>query len=150
MERDSQYYIDKGFIDIEDDAEFRIMADAASCFGKDYKGLQRSYIPHPKEFGTRLWFPKLYENDEWKNEISNDETIITAVSKFPAKAREEIDKIDRSKDLFVIVFSREKGSSGRLMYRFKGEYQLVHEKTNYETGHYWKRIKTRVKTYFQD
>ncbi|MEO6588168.1 MAG: hypothetical protein ABIP06_02470 [Pyrinomonadaceae bacterium] len=147
MERDSKYYVDKGFIDVSDDAEFRIIADAASCFGKKYKGLQRSYFRHPKESNKRLWFPKLYENKEWENHISSDESFITSKSKFPERNQQDIDNINPSEDYIVIVFTREKNSSGNLMYRFKGEYQLDQNSMSYENGHVWRKIENRVKTY---
>ena len=147
MERDSQYYIDKGYINLNDDVEFRIMADAASCFGKSYKRLQPSYFRHPKERNKRLWFPKLYENNNWNNQISADESVIISKSNFFERTKEEVDKTDKDEDFIVVVFAREKNDSGKLMYRFKGEYQLDQSETNYETGQVWKRIATSVKTY---
>lgn len=146
-EQNPKTYIERGYIDLKDDVAFRRMSDAASCFGKNYKGLQRSYIPHPKEPDTRLWFPKLYKNGEWINQISEDECIITARSEFSDKTKEIVNEIDRNKDYFVVVFARVKSPLGDLMYRFKGKYQLDQSKTNYENGHFWKRVETRVKTY---
>jgi len=147
MERDSQFYIDKGYIDTDDNAEFRIIADAASCFGKSYKGLQRSYFRHPKESDKRLWFPKLYENCEWNNQISDDEAIITSKSRFAERNGQEIDKTDANEEYIVVVFAREKSRSGNFTYRFKGVYQFDHKTTNYENGQVWRRIETCVKTY---
>lgn len=147
MERDSQYYIDKGYIDVNDNAEFRTIADAASCFGKKYKSLQRAYFRHPKEPQKRLWFPKLYKNKDWDNQISLDESVITSKSKLSERNRLEIDKINPNEDYIVVVFAGEKNPSGNLMYRFKGEYKLDQNSMSYEQGHVWKRIETRVKTY---
>jgi hypothetical protein len=147
MKRDSRYYIDKGFIDVSDGAEFSLIADAASCFGKKYKGLQRSYFRHPKEPKKRLWFSKFYENDDWDNQISLDESIITSKSKFPERNQQEIDNINPNEDYIVIVFARESNSLGNLMYRFKGEYQLDQDSMSYENGHVWRKIENRVKTY---
>jgi hypothetical protein len=147
MERDSQYYIDKGFIDIHDNAEFRTIAGAARRSGKKYKGLQRSYFKHPKEPNKRLWFPKLYENAEWSNQISLEESVITSKSKLPERNRLEIDGINPNEDYLVVVFAREKNSSGNLMYRFKGEYRLDQNSMSYENGHVWRKIGAHVKTY---
>lgn len=147
MERDAQYYIDKGFIDESDNAEFRTIAEAASCFGKNYKGLQTSYFRHPKERNKRLWFPKFYENKHWENKSSADESIITSKSKLPERNRDEIDNIKPTEDYIVITFARENNASGKLMYRFKGEYQLDKDLMSYESGHVWKKINSRVKTY---
>lgn len=147
MERDSQYYIEKGYIDLHDDAEFRIITDAASCFGKQYKRLQRSYFRHPKERNKRLWFPKFYENRDWNNQISADESVIISKSNFSEKTKEEVNKTNKDEDFIVIVFAHEKNATGKLMYLFKGEYQLNQSETNYENGHVWERIGTSVKTY---
>lgn len=147
MERGSQYYIDKGYIDVNDNAEFRTIADASSCFGKKYKMLQRSYFRHPKESDKRLWFPKLYENGEWSNQISADESVITSKSVIPERNQLEIDKINSLEEYIVVVFARERNSSGNLMYRFKGEYQLDQDSMHHENGHVWRKIENRVKTY---
>ena len=68
--QDPRRWIAIGYIDLEDDVAFSIAADAASCFGKHYKGLQLGWIRHPKEFGKGIWFPKLYSNKLWHNRIS--------------------------------------------------------------------------------
>ncbi|MDQ3801969.1 MAG: hypothetical protein M3384_21300 [Acidobacteriota bacterium] len=147
MERDSQYYIDKGFIDVSDNAEFRKIADAASCFGKEYRGLQRSYFKHPRETGKRLWFPKFYENKEWSNRISDDETAIISTSKLPHKVEENVDKVLAENNDSIIVFGRSKNAEGKMMYHFKGEYRLNASASNYEKGLVYERIGTRVQTY---
>ncbi len=88
-EQNPQTYITNGYIDASEDVAFRTMADAASCFGRDYsRGLQMSYIFHPTESTKRLWFPKFYENEEWSNQISGDEVTITEFSKIPEKFRD--------------------------------------------------------------
>ncbi len=46
-----------------------------------------------------------------------------------------------------LVFARVKSPLGDVMYRFKGEYKLDRETTNYQNGVIHRRIKTRVKTY---
>lgn len=147
-EQNSQTYIDRGYIDVNDDVAFRTMADAASCFGKDYSnGLQLSYIPHPTEQRKRLWFPKLYKNNEWNNQISNDENTIVSTTELIEKSKANVDKIIAQKNESVIVFARVKDSLGGIMYRFKGEYKLDDESTNYDVGCIYRRIGTRVKTY---
>jgi hypothetical protein len=147
MQRDSQYYIDKGNIDISDKAEFRTIAEAASCFGKKYRALQRSYFRHPKQMGKRLWFPKFYENKEWDNRISSDEETIVSTSKLPNKIRENVDEIKAQKNDSVIVFGRIKNIAGKMTYQFKGEYELDENASNYENGLTFRRIETSVKTY---
>jgi hypothetical protein len=147
MERDPQFYIDKGFLDVGDEPEFRIMADAASCFGREYKGLQQSFIPNPSDFAQRLWFPKFYPTDGWSNVFSDNEETITEKCLDRKKAREHMDNVLSKKSENRLVFARTTGSSGKLMYIFKGEYKIDLEVTNYERGFVHRRIATVVKTY---
>ncbi len=68
-------YINRGSISANDNVAFRTIADACNCFGHDYKGFQRGFAKHAKE-DKMIWFPKLYTNEEWENEISLDEAEI--------------------------------------------------------------------------
>lgn len=72
-----QKYIDKGYIDIEDNAMFRTHKDVYNCFGYNYKSnVQQCGLNHKRNEKVRIWCPKLYKNNKWINEISYDEEII--------------------------------------------------------------------------
>jgi len=149
-EMNPQTYVEKGYIDVQDNVAFRTIADGASCFGKDYSaGMQKAWFPHPVEPNKYLWFPKLYENDQWNNHLSADEGTITEFAKDTRVFREHIDRNVREAERIHsrIVFARVKGPLGDLMYRFKGEYKMDLEATNYEVGCIYRRIATRVNTY---
>jgi len=149
-EMNPQTYIEKGYLDISENVAFRTIADGASCFGKDYSGgMQKAWFPHPVEPNKYLWFLKLYENEQWNNQLSADEKTITEFSKDPDSFREHIDRNIRETERIHsrIVFARVKGPLGDLMYRFKGEYKMDLEATNYEVGCIFRCIATRVKTY---
>ena len=150
VEYDPQSYIDKGFITLDDDCSFLKQVDAANCFGKTYKSLQKGGIKHPKEKGKLIWFPRLYENGRWKNSISNDEREIREIALSPDIAKKHIDKVLLEGIYKRIVFARVKSPLGKIMYRFKGEYQLSIEGTHYEKGLLWERIADRVKTYYPE
>jgi len=141
-------YIDKGFVDLNDDCAFRTMVDAANCFGNDYKpkGIWKGGARHGKDLGKIIWFPKLYKNGKWNNSISNDETKIREICEVPEIAKSHIDNVlidNRTR----IVFARVKSPLGDIMYRFKGEYELDRNLTNYTDGLLWKRISEKVQTY---
>ncbi len=150
-EQDPQTYIDKGSISLRDDCAFRTMVDAARCFGRDYKpnGIRKGGIKHPKEKGKMIWFPKLYKNGKWNNGISADETEITEIDESPETARSGIDRVLLGNIHRRIVFAKVKSPLGDIMYRFKGEYELEKELSNYDSGLLWKRVSTRVDTYGQ-
>lgn len=142
-------YIDKGFIDLKDDCAFKTMVDAANCFGNTYQpmGIWTGGAKHPKECGKLIWFPKLYKNGKWNNSISDDETEIREICELPETAISHIDSVLSQGIYKRIVFARVKSPLGDIMYRFKGEYELVTEKTNYVDGLLWQRISERVNTY---
>lgn len=148
-EQNPETYILQGYIDVEDGVAFRTIVDAANCFGCTYEGMQRAAVKHPKEANKILWFPKLYTNDEWENAISNDENTITEKSLNTEKAEEHIIKAKSEKNAQTtrIVFARVRSPLGDVMYRFKGEYKLNVERTNFENGVIYERVSKRVTTY---
>ncbi len=146
-EQNPATYISRGYIDLKDDVAFKSMVDAANCFGKTYKqkGIWKGVLKHPREDGKYIWFPKLYKNGDWDNSISDDENTIT-----------EICLAKPSKDIYIklkenhtkhIVFARVKSPLGDIMYRFKGEYEVVSDGTNTTNIRVLRRINKRVRTY---
>jgi len=151
-ETSTKTYIDKGFIHLKDDCAFRTMVDAANCFGNNFKakGIWKGSAKHPKESDKLIWFPKLYKNGRWNNSISNDETKIREICELPEFAKQHIDSVLNGVHHKRIVFARVKSPLGDIMYRFKGEYELDKNSTNYEDGLLWKRISEQIKTYSSD
>lgn len=151
-EQSSKTYIEKGFIDLKDDCAFKTMVDAANCFGNNFKAkaIWKGSAKHAKEDGILIWFPKLYENKEWKNSISSDETEIIEIRQGSDEiAQAHVKGILKYQLYKRIVFARVKSPLGDIMYRFKGEYELDTELANDSKTKelLWKRISERVKTY---
>lgn len=91
-EMDPLTYIRLGYLDVADNVAFGTIADAATCFGRDYRNdLQLSYFPHPSEAKTKLWFPRLYPNADWNNLLSDNENVITYASFDPNRRNAHID-----------------------------------------------------------
>ncbi len=135
-----------GYIDICDNVAFRTIADAYNCFGHSYTVWRRGLARHPYCPELTLWFPKLYENDEWDNWISDDECVIrerhkTDNESFIEKHLAQHDKHRR------IVFARVRGSLGEMEYRFKGLYEVDVEASRREKTIIYNRTATRVQTY---
>jgi len=148
-EMNPETYIEKGYVDVDEDVAFRTMADAASCFGRKYTILQRAFIPHPSEPNKYLWFPKLYENADWFNSISADEEIITEITKKPGRREAQV-KLHISnfgRNGRRLVFARVRSPLGDLMYRFKGEYLLEIERSRQENQSVFSRVSKRATTY---
>jgi len=145
-EFDPAYYTQKGYIDIADKVAFRKMADACNCFGHSYTGYQRGSAVHLYESDARLWFPKLYENEDWDNQISDDDRTITERKKKIDAVPMRFDEIPwNGKRIFV--FAHALDSLGKALYRFKGVFRFDMEETKKANVRTYRRIETRVKTY---
>lgn len=146
-----QTYINRGYIDINDNVAFKTIKDACNCFGHNYTGYQKAGASHPDK-DILLWFPKLFPNGEWINKISNDEEIITERNEDDEKEKIHLASIIQKKNNEKhkrIVFAKVKGNLGDTLYRFRGQYELNIEKSNFEYGLVWERTKTRVATFQQ-
>lgn len=151
-EFDSATYIKRGYIDIKDNVAFKTIKDACNCFGHNYTGYQRAGAAHPDQ-NIMLWFPKLFPNGEWDNQISSDEEVITERNEDDKKAKQHVSSHVNNKEKHKhqrIVFAKVRGNLGDVLYRFKGQYQLDVKDSNEKTGLIWRRIKTKVKTYEQN
>ncbi|MCK5465926.1 hypothetical protein KAI56_00295 [Candidatus Parcubacteria bacterium] len=147
-EYESKTYVGKGYIDLDDKVAFKKIVDACNCFGCSYHGYQRAMARHPVEKDKALWFPKLYENENWQNNITDNGKVI--VEKRKANNSEFIKTYLSNPERFTrrrIVFARVKDSLGNVMYRFKGLFKVNEKKSQNEQAIIYERIKTRVKTY---
>ncbi len=151
-EFNSETYIQRGYIDIADDVAFKTIKDACNCFGHNYTGYQRAGASHPN-IDTTLWFPKLFENGEWDNQISRDEETITERNINDDKAKSHVLSHIEDKEKYKhkrIVFAKVKGNLGDILYRFRGLYELDTKNSTEKTGLIWHRTATRVNTYKQN
>lgn len=143
-------YVETGYMDADDGVAFRTHAEACNCFGHSYKQWYKAMARHPVEPELNIWFPKLYDNAEWQNTISNDGEIIKERSRHNnaehfagfLKAYRE------GKDIFKrIVFAHERDYSGTALYRFKGLY-VIDAEASIRTGTVtYRRKAKRVLTY---
>jgi len=150
-ELNPETYIKRGYIDVSDNVAFRTIKDACNCFGHNYSGYQRAGASHPNP-DIMLWFPKLFPNGEWDNQISNDEETITERNEDSEKAKEHVsshvsDSVRHKHQR--IVFAKVKGNLGDTLYRFRGLYKLDTQESNESMGLVWKRIEKRVQTHPQ-
>lgn len=149
LEFNPETYIKRGYIDISDNVAFKTIKDACNCFGHNYAGWMQGGAPHP-DSNILLWFPKLFPNGEWLNNISPDEETITERNEDDAKAREHLDGYinkTNGKQHKRIVFANVKGNLGDRLYRFRGLYELSVKDSGLPIGLVWQRKLTRVKTY---
>jgi len=139
-ESDPKTYIKKGLITLEDDVAFYTIADACNCFGLKYKQCRKAFYKHGVERDKMLWFPRFFDNQEWENSLSSDESEI-----YESKISDNVSYINKSHNkLDRIVFAKIRSNLGDIMYRFKGVYKLYGQEKNCLV---YKRIDTKCKTY---
>ena len=142
-------YVEKGYIDVQDNFFVKRIVDGCNLFGYNYKGFQRGFVKHPIEAGRRLWFPKIVNKGDWDNEIIDGGKTIIERSEigWRKKLSEDPELIDPFNSDERVTFTGEIDSFGQYGYRFRGVYLIDKEMTKEKGVGIYKRIDTRVKIY---
>ena len=123
-------------------AEFDTHAEVCNWFGHSFKIFRRAVAKHSAEPELVIWFPRLYENDEWETWSSDDDEIIYERKK--EGNAEYVQSCLRRRELFKrLVFPAIR--PGR--YVFKGLYEIDSKNSLAESTITYRRTATRVKTY---
>jgi SET and RING associated domain len=142
--------VTKGFIDIQDDINFRTHADVLKLFGKNHKIFQRAFAKHPFEEGVHIWFPIVGADMEngWRNNFDKSETRI-----FEQRLEQNIAYLD---ELFEmperhkrILFAKI-APFGRAFYKFKGVFHFDADLSRIAKKAAYQRISTCTKVYPSD
>jgi len=131
-------YIEKGFIDVSDNAVFLYHRDALRLFGYSGSHYQRAYWMI-KGHKQAVWFPKLYDNNPWKNSLSKDNEEIVQQKFVNGLLEDVILPGDENR----IIFAHYKNILGQTVYKFYGEYQVDWDKT-VPNKHVFKRVTSRL------
>lgn len=129
-------HIKRGYLDIKDNVSFLYHRDALRCFG--YRGGHHQRAVWSVK-GTRkgVWFPKLYENNEWNNSLSDNFEKIEMRKKDNSKLSIEFKEVE------WCVFAHYKDFLGNTVYRFLGEFHSSRELST-EYCRIFLRNKTKV------
>lgn len=120
---DTEHWLKKGVLSVGDDARFLRHVDVAKLFGKNLKAHRRAMIKLSDD--QSVWFPKLYENQEWDNSLSFDGKKIEMEKKSDGQYNSKI--LEKIK---FYVFAHHRDEFGRIYYAFKG----VFTATDYREG----------------
>lgn len=73
----AQPYLNRGYIDSQDNVLLRRHVDVIELFGRKLNGHQSGGWRPPERFNLAMvWFPRLYKNTQWDNSLSDDGRII--------------------------------------------------------------------------
>ncbi|RLQ82368.1 HNH endonuclease [Salinibacterium amurskyense] len=111
--------IEHGRLSVNDHVPFSTHVQVAKLFGHDFKGHQRATIRLDESI--EVWFPKMYENKDWANSLSDMGDTITMV---PVLGGEYADVME-SKQLreYVFTFGHMKSRPGPNYYAFLGVFK---------------------------
>ena len=129
-------YIKRGYLDIKDNIGFLYHRDALRCFGYNGGHFQRA-VWEIKGTGKGVWFPKLYENNDWNNSLSADFKKIEMKQKDNSKISVEF------KENEWLVFAHYRDFLGQIVYKFLGEFHSSRELST-EFCHVFLRKKTKI------
>lgn len=139
-------HIARGYITIGPHSAFRYQKDALRCFGYTKGHFQRGVWNLPPEVvdeielpgACMVWFPRLYEQERWRNSLSEDGRTIIEINKNPEEAYSE--KWEKR-----IVMARSRDALNQTLYRFVGVFEVIPE---YSSGNErrFRRIAKSVKT----
>lgn len=147
-EYDPITWIEKKEISVSDNVAFRVIVDVCKTFGLDYKDYQRAGAKHPYEKDTLLWFPKLFDNKDWKNSLDEEKGIIqTSCIMGDQEQRNHVDARLADPIKKRIVFAKVKDNLGDVKYRFRGVFRMDEKNTNYKNGVVWNKISNKTATY---
>ena len=104
-----------------DETQYSTHVEVARLFGKNYRGHQAATFKID-DF-TQVWFPKLYSNGDWQNDLSPDGTLLTMRPEPGGK----YGGVMEGKPLreYVITFAHIKPDTGSKHYKFLGVFELV-------------------------
>ena len=94
-------------------------------FGYSGKHYQRGWWSI-KRFNQAVWFPKLYSNNQWRNLLSDDRSIITQEQIINGKKVKHSLPSNEER----IVFAHYKNIFGQTVYKFYGTYIVDWENTD--------------------
>lgn len=132
---DPETYCGKGYIDVEDNVCFHNHRDAMRCFGYTGGHYQRAIWQIPED-DRKIWFPKLYENNDWNNSLVCD-------------GKKIIEQKTNGEDIYDpkhkkrIVFAHNRNILGQIVYKFLGEFKFSEEKSS-KKEHVHIRQETRI------
>ena len=135
-------HIERGYIDVSDNVVFKRQRDALELFGySKEKGNIQQCVWNIKKDGKKgektVWFPKLYDNKNWVNVLSDDFNTLTSTHK--------IEGLLLNKGLGkAIIFPHYKNLLGETVYKFLGEFHQPKDNLENTSEHVYKRVKTRL------
>ena len=110
-------HIEKGYIKVSDNVVFLNHRDALRLFGYKGKHYQRGYW-RMKVHSKAVWFPKLYQNGQWDNKLSDDNNDIIQRKVVDGILLDHPLPYDENR----IVFAHYKNILGQVVYKFLGEF----------------------------
>lgn len=112
---DTNFWLQRKSLSRFEDARFKTHVEVAKLFGKTYLGHQRAIIKLNDNYV--VWFPKLYQNKDWNNEITPDGNTI--IMKRISSKNNPTTVVAKN----YFVFAHHNDEFGQIFYAFKGVFR---------------------------
>ena len=118
-------WIENGYIDVKDNVSLLNHKDVLALFGyKKGTHMRATWkIPNTKK---TVWFPKLYDNKDWANTLSDDLEKI----EMKRKDKNVFSKNIKLEEKQYITFGHYRNVLGQIVYKFLGEYHIDLDASN--------------------
>jgi hypothetical protein len=139
---DPQRYIENGSISVGENVVFRYVKDCLKLFGytSDVSPQTGWWKKGTIHLNQAVWLPKLYENKNWDNKLSEDGLTIYEKSK---QEHLKITDFKKGPPLDRIVFAHYKNIFGQTVYKFYGIFR-TDMKMSKNLEHVHRRISTKI------
>ena len=138
----------EGEVSLSKGGALRTIWQVCNAFGHQYSGLQKAWASNPMDPKTGLWFPKLYTNNDWDNQLLDNGQWIREeyIGKDTSGADEHAETVaNRGKDR--VTFAHVTSPLGVTLYRFVGVFRMEVDRCEPQKGVWWyKRVATSAKT----
>jgi very-short-patch-repair endonuclease len=143
-----EYYLNKGSIDVSDNAKFKTIDKIAQLFNMVVPFHDKMHGYFCIKENIYCWCPILKltgdecDKNAWENEISSDGNTIYEVSK---KRNSEYLEEVLNQDQIRYIFTKYKDETGEKIYKFKGVFILDKEETRKLNKRVWIKIENEIK-----
>ena len=141
-------YVEKGYIDVDDNVHLRTVADCCNCFGAGYKGFQGSGASHKFEKDTDIKRLKFYPNGAWDNVLEADESRFIEFHTDHNENESYLQKRLTILNQKIALFTHAKTASGQFEATFKGLYKVNKEDSTESGKVTYDRISKIMPTYY--
>ena len=117
-------YIERGYLDADENPSFKYIKDALRCFGYSGGLYQKATWRAPDWDRRIVWFPSFVPHKTWRNRLLDDQKTIIEELLDPDLVQKHSEPLEH---VYRYTFAKIKNRLGETAYRFLGEFKYQQE-----------------------